>query len=347
MIEPAWKLGAGYKEMPFDEDEIEIVGVSIIEEGPLRFSIERLVKLVESESMIIQKINIYKDIPGIFFELLIDWKHTEALLKNYFTFTTQNDIVVSEGPYTSEIYTADPSKRLTLDGQRWESACHTWVAIPDKSNEWGVAYINDSKYGFDVENSTIGITVVRGPKCPDPSGNSYIAEERKGRPQDEIVTYADLEEHYIKYALIPFKGTWQKAGFSKFAHNFNTQPISTIITGLKESLDVNSDQEVIKIASESGDKYNFEIAAMKTPESEPDSSEKIILRLIENGREESTAVLTIPKSYAVKKVELVDILERSMDDESVLQSIKKDGNYIVECKLLFQSHDIHTILLSK
>ncbi len=344
MVEPAWNIGAGYKQMPFGEDEVKILSVQLKEINPIKYTFERTIQLIDSETNVIQKIHIYKELAGIYFELIIDWKATETILKNYLDFATSNKFAIAEGPYTTEIYTADPGERLKLDRQRWESACHTWIAMQDKEEEYGVVLINDSKYGFDVNKSCIGLTIVRGPKYPEPAGNTYITKEREGRKEEEIPTHADQEEHYINYACIPYEGSWHKGKFPKRAHLFNTGVISECDSNPERKF-FDKKWKKCELSSKSGGE-NLEIAGYKYVEAEPGNENTLIMRLTETGRKETVGVLDIPQELGVKDLGLVNILEENFDNSPILD-IKREDRTIIQAIIRFYPHEIHTLKLSK
>ncbi|ODN00433.1 Alpha-mannosidase 2C1, partial [Orchesella cincta] len=96
-------------------------------------------------------------------------------------------------------------KRSTHSNTSWDMAQfevsgHKWVDIsqPDR----GVSLINDSKYGFQIKENIIKLSLLRSPKAPD--GN------------------CDMHQHVIRYALLPHDGSFQSAGTIRHAYEFNT-----------------------------------------------------------------------------------------------------------------------------
>ena len=360
--EPAWNLGPGYRKMPFDEEEIALRSVTVIEKGPVRWAVEVQTELLETGTILIGRTYIYNEMPGLFFEMQTDWHHTDALVKTQFTFTTEADTVVAEGPYTSEISTADPTKKHHLEAERWEACAHTWVAFPgatdkvretspvqviqtvssEKDNLWGVMYLNDCKYGFDVIGSQLGITVVRGPKYPPATG--YVSEERKGRQDAGPPEYADQGEHFLRYAIIPYQGSWHSNPWIKFAHYYNHRAFAELVKIEPSRKSTADAMPMISVVASEGTN-NLEIAAMKAPEDLPDSESALILRVVETGRLITEGTLNIPKELAVVDIQLVDLLERPITKPPL--RIQKDGNVVVGCTLHWNPHEIHTLLLKK
>ena len=72
---------------------------------------------------------------------------------------------------------------------------------PRTEGDYGVSILNDCKYGYDIRDSRMRITLLRAPTCPD----------RKG----------DLGMHQFTYAYYPHKGTWQTGGTVQAAFQLN------------------------------------------------------------------------------------------------------------------------------
>ena len=95
-------------------------------------------------------------------------------------------------------------ERPTHRNTSWEQAqyevCgHRFADVSEHG--YGVSLINDCKYGYDVQDSTIRLSLLRAPKWPD-------------------VT-ADLGEHEFTYSLYPHNGDWRSAGIVRKAAELN------------------------------------------------------------------------------------------------------------------------------
>jgi len=56
--------------------------------------------------------------------------------------------------------------------------------------DYGVSLLNDCKYGHDIHDHVLRLTLLRSPTMPDPT--------------------ADLGEHQFKYRLYPHRGSWHE-----------------------------------------------------------------------------------------------------------------------------------------
>ena len=82
-----------------------------------------------------------------------------------------------------------PTHRNTSwDWARFESCAHKWVDLSE--GDYGVSLLNDCKYGHDIHDNVMRLTLLRGPTMPDPA--------------------ADYGEHHFTYSLFPHAGGWDE-----------------------------------------------------------------------------------------------------------------------------------------
>jgi alpha-mannosidase len=82
-----------------------------------------------------------------------------------------------------------PTHRNTSwDWARFETCAHKWVDLSE--GDYGVSLLNDCKYGHDIHNNVMRITLLRSPTMPDPM--------------------ADFGEHQFKYSMYPHVGSWNE-----------------------------------------------------------------------------------------------------------------------------------------
>ena len=78
-----------------------------------------------------------------------------------------------------------PTHRNTSwDWARFETAAQKWVDLSE--GDYGVSLLNDCKYGHDIKDNIMRITLLRSPTMPDPD--------------------ADQGQHRFAYALLPHAG---------------------------------------------------------------------------------------------------------------------------------------------
>jgi alpha-mannosidase len=107
-------------------------------------------------------------------------------------------------PYASQWGSVQrPTHRnRTWDWARFETAAQKWVDLSEGG--YGVALINDCKYGHDIHNNVIRLSLLRAPTNPDPE--------------------ADQGEHHFAYALYPHANQGSlvnSAEIAQVAYGFN------------------------------------------------------------------------------------------------------------------------------
>lgn len=189
----AWDIDDRYEQQP--AGEAELLEKRILRMGAtmdvLRF------RWSISQSIITQDIIFYRDCPRIDFKTHVDWNEAHKLLKVGFPIDVVTDKATYEIPFGA-------LERTTHRNTSWEQAqyevCgHRFADVSERG--YGVSLLNDSKYGYDVQGSTIRLSLLRAPKWPDMT--------------------ADLGEHEFVYSLYPHHGDWQSAHTVRQASELN------------------------------------------------------------------------------------------------------------------------------
>lgn len=170
------------------------------------------------------------------FDTFADWNEHEKTLKAAF------DLNIRSLRATYEIAHGSierPTHMNTLyDRAKFENCAHKWVDLSE--GDYGVSLLNESKYGHDIENSLLRITLLRSPICPDRT--------------------ADIGKHAFSYRFYPHKGTWQDAATVLQANIFNN-PL--LVVPLHTNTQANS---VTEHSFLSIDRENIVLDAFKTAE---------------------------------------------------------------------------------
>ncbi len=156
--------------------------IEVVKQGPLRATIEIKRRILNSEY--VQLISLTHNSPRIDFETNIDWRERKALLKVAFPV----DVLAPKATFEIQWGNVErPTHRNTSwDWARFETAAQKWVDLSE--GDYGVSLLNDCKYGHDIYENVIRLTLLRGTTAPDPQ--------------------ADLGEHSFKYSLLPHIGSW-------------------------------------------------------------------------------------------------------------------------------------------
>jgi alpha-mannosidase len=94
-----------------------------------------------------------------------------------------------------------PTHRNTSwDSTRFEVSAHRFADLSEP--DYGVALLNDGKYGHSARDNVLGMSLLRSPMYPDP--------------------LADEGDHSFTYSLFPHPGDWTEAGVVEEAFALNS-----------------------------------------------------------------------------------------------------------------------------
>jgi alpha-mannosidase len=160
------------------------ISIRMIESGELRQTIEIQRKVLNSEYT--QRISLNHNSPCLHFDTHINWMERHIMLKVAFPV----DVLAPQATYEIQWGNVQrPTHRNTSwDWARFETCAHKWVDLSE--GNYGVSLLNDCKYGHDIHDNVMRITLLRSPTQPDPT--------------------ADSGEHEFKYSLYPHMGPWNE-----------------------------------------------------------------------------------------------------------------------------------------
>jgi alpha-mannosidase len=162
-----------------------------------------------------------------------------------------------EVPYSTIVRPMDGAEE---PGQRWVDVTG---AIDGADGAFGVAVLNDSKYGFDVLDGSIGVTGVRSP---------IYAHHDPAVPKPGIrYQYQDIGFQRFTLAILPHAGAWEDAGVPRRAVELNVRP-----TTLTESPHRGDLPPAMSFAAV--DSPDVVLGALKRAE----DGEDLVLRLVES-----------------------------------------------------------------
>ncbi len=128
------------------------------------------------------------------------------MLKVAFPVSVNNNIATYEIPYGS--ITRSTKRETSWEKAKYEVAAQNWADLSD--NNYGVSLLNNSKYGYDIKDNVMRLSLLRSPKWPDPT--------------------TDMGTHSIEYSLYPHKGNWKDANTVRKGYEFN-HPLIAVMTG--------------------------------------------------------------------------------------------------------------------
>ncbi len=266
-----WDIDIYYKEKMWKIDDLK--SIEILERGPVRATLKIERKFLDST--IIQKIQFYNDIGKIDFDTYIDWKEKDILVKVAFPVDINSNEATYEIQYGN--VTRSTHNNTSWDVAAFEVCGHKWVDLSEGG--FGVSILNDCKYGHDIKEGTMRLTLLKSSCDPNP--------------------YADKEEHFLKYSLYSHEGTWKDSDTVELAYQLNT-PLFTRVEEAHEG-DLNSSLSLVKL-----DKNNVMIEVVKKAE----DSDYIVVRIYEFHNKRTNVTMEFMK-------DLFDVMECDLMEEKI------------------------------
>ncbi|MFZ7946248.1 alpha-mannosidase [Neobacillus sp. 19] len=178
----AWDIDIYYSEKM---KEITASEITVNKKNHLFVEIEFTYQFGKSD--ITQTMIVSSKSKRIDFKTKVNWNERQQLLKVAFPVNVRT----TEATYDIQFGNV---KRPThwntsWDMARFESVAHQWVDLSEY--QFGVSLLNDSKYGHDIKDNVIRLTLLKGAIDPDPT--------------------ADVGEHEFTYSLYPHSGDFIQA----------------------------------------------------------------------------------------------------------------------------------------
>jgi alpha-mannosidase len=159
----AWDIDIFYEDKRFLAEPASTVAV--VENGPLRATLEIRRQILNSPY--IQRISLAFNSPTLDFDTTMDWRERHVLLKTAFPVDVLAHAATHEIQWGS---VQRPTHRnSSWDWARFETAAQKWVDVSEGS--YGVALLNDCKYGHDIRGNVMRLSLLRAPTQPDPEAD--------------------------------------------------------------------------------------------------------------------------------------------------------------------------------
>jgi alpha-mannosidase len=276
-----WDIDIFYQEKMWEVDDVE--KIEVVENGAVMGKLRIYRKF--QDSTIIQDICIYRDISRIDFETYVDWKEDQVLLKAAFPV----DVLAPKATYEIQYGNVERPTHwnTSWDWARFEVCAHKWADVSEDG--FGVSLMNDSKYGYDIKDSIMRLSLLKSGMEPNPT--------------------ADREEHRFTYSLYPHGGDWRDAGTVKMAYELNVplytkveQPHGGSMPSAMSMVQVDAENVIIEVVKKAED------------------TDHTIIRMYECYNRRTKATLTFFKD--LKEARECNLMEKDTEDINI------DGNSI-------------------
>ena len=164
----AWDIDSMYRSRPVDLPEK--ANIKILAEGPLfgQLRVERRL----NNSIMTQTITLRRNSRRVDFHTVINWQERHKLLKVNFPVDYRATDALHEIQFG---HIKRPTHRSReIDRDRFEVVNHKWTALAEPDR--GFAVLNDSKYGVDVLDNSINLTLLKSALVPDMTADRGVQE---------------------------------------------------------------------------------------------------------------------------------------------------------------------------
>ncbi|KAI9326834.1 glycosyl hydrolases family 38 N-terminal domain-containing protein [Zopfochytrium polystomum] len=194
----AWELEAYHAEKSWSFESLGILEVE--EEGPVR-AVLRVSHVISEGSTLSQKVIITGGSEYIEFDTHVNWHEDRVIMKVEFPLNVSCDYATYETAFG--VVRRPTHYNTTWDLARFEVCAHRFADLSEY--DFGVALLNDCKYGHSCYKNVMRLTLLKAPKVPDAD--------------------CDMGEHRFKYALYPHVGSFNASDVVARAYQFNVEPM--------------------------------------------------------------------------------------------------------------------------
>lgn len=142
--------------------------ITLVEDTDYRKTIEIRRRIGQGEY--VQRLSLWGAADYIDFETTIDWRERHSLLKVAFPV----DLLATKATYEVQWGNVErpTTQNSSWDWARFESCAHKWVMLQE--GDYSVSLMNDCKYGHDVKDSVIRLSLLRSSTNPDPEADQGL-----------------------------------------------------------------------------------------------------------------------------------------------------------------------------
>ncbi|WP_148551225.1 alpha-mannosidase [Paraclostridium bifermentans] len=207
MAHEAWDIDIFYQEKMREVKDLQ--SVELIEIGNIKAVIRFKYKYMSTT--IIQDMIVYANSNRIDFKTNVDWREKKQLLKVAFVVDIRSTMATYDVQFGN---VKRPTHwNTSWDRARFESVAQQWVDLSERN--YGVSLLNNCKYGHDIKDNIMRLTLLKSATHPDP--------------------VQDQGEQNFTYSLLPHSGDFIDGNTVKHAYELN-QPLRAIKGMLKSEV---------------------------------------------------------------------------------------------------------------
>ncbi|KAM0747907.1 alpha-mannosidase [Meredithblackwellia eburnea MCA 4105] len=313
----AWDVDLFHLETKSD---VDATSIKVLEDGPLRSTIQATYHV--GDSIIKAAISLDAVAPVakadalslIRFDTEVKWHEKHQFLKWEIPLDISSEFATFENQFG---FCQRPTNRnTTWDRAKFEVVGHKFADLSEFG--YGVALLNDCKYGYAAEGSTLRLSLLRAATVPD--------------------AHQDQGNHTFSFAVLPHRGSFAESDVPIAGWIFNSpqhlrriphaRVSSAVAVGHPFKLKGTRNIILDTIKRAEDDHFGVKSAAPQT----------VVLRLYEAfGGHGSVDVLT---ELDVESVTICDILERDLEELPVIQTKTAEGEPAASVKINFRGFQV-------
>jgi alpha-mannosidase len=195
------------KEYRVEAGRFRATDIRIVEAGEVCVTLRVVSQYDKSQA--ITEYTLYRDLDHIDCSLRVNWQQQYQTLKLGFETNIVGGVATYEVPYGHQERVANGEEE---PGQQWFDLTGTI-----EGRTYGFAVLNDCKYGFDVRDNVMRITLLRSP--------AYAHHDNGRFEADACRPIMDQGWHRMKFALAPHACDWRETRIVKRAWELNAPPV--------------------------------------------------------------------------------------------------------------------------
>jgi len=261
----AWDIEDDYAQS--GEELRDVESIEIVQQGANRAGL-RVVRRYRA-SRIAQTYVLCANSRRLDIETEVDWRDRRTLLRTLTPAAVRAQTATFE--CACGVVQRPTHTNTSWDAAKFEVPGHRFVDVSEPG--FGLALLNDAKYGHSARGAVLGLSLVRSPVYPDP--------------------LADEGAHAFTYALMPHAGDWHEGGVREQAEDLNQPLLTAPAHGLAQGL-----YAPIAVAG---------IAAALSAFKPAEDGEGLVLRVYEPAGSRGAFTISLPAGWRIAGS--IDLLE--------------------------------------
>lgn len=284
----------------------------IVDEGPLQVSVGVKYAGTKAGSTIEQFIVLRAESARLDFRTYVDWKESRKILRVLF----DTQVRSSYASYDCQFGHVRRTTRFnnSWDIAKFEVVGHQYCDLSE--HKFGVALLNDCKYGYSVRDSTMRLSLLRASKSPD--------------------EMADVGQHRFTYSILAHWGSFPTRVVLEEAGDLNWPPIFRGVNGEMKGIE----SKFVLVSGEDGTGLDTAvISSVKRAEGD----EGVVVRVYEAMGARGSARLQCPQGMGVSDVFECTMLEDRKERSDISYSEGRNNKSKVEVLMPLTPFQIRTV----